>query len=306
VVIGISDRVEVTVPATSANLGPGFDCLGIALTIENRYTFLLSDEGVVISGCPEAFCNPDHMTVRAFHALYLVAGQKPPAFRLHLDSKIPIARGLGSSAACILAGLAAANRFLGNRFSEEKLFDLACRLEGHPDNIAPALFGGFCAGLYDDRSDRFLYRKFAVPHFPHLYALVPDFCLSTTRARSALPNTYSKEDMIATIQHLVWLLGNLTQNKRENFAAGFEDCVHHPYRGPLIPDWETIRRHLSQKEDCAVTISGSGPTLLVWVEDARRPIAPLVEELAPVLKAKWEVLPCALNVTGLRIASWEE
>lgn len=302
-VIGISQRVEVVVPATSANLGPGFDCLGIALTIVNRYTFLLRDEGIEISGCPEEFCNADHMTVRAFHSLYKEVGQTPPGLRLHLEGRIPIARGLGSSAACILAGLAAANRFLGDRFSEEELFERACRLEGHPDNIAPALFGGFCAALRDDRTDRFSYRKFTVHQFPRLYALVPDFCLSTAQARSVLPGLYTKEDVVATIQRLAWLLGNLTQHDLKSFAIGFEDRVHHPYRGPLIPDWEPITRHLSQKIDGGVTISGSGPTLLVWVHGSAQPIATYIRELAPLLQARWEVLPCALNSEGLRVVS---
>ncbi len=297
----MNDRIEITVPATSANLGPGFDCLGMAVTIENHYTFQLNDRGIEISGCPEEFRNRDHLTVRAFDSLYREKRMTAPGLRLHLDSRIPISRGLGSSAACILAGLTAANVYLGYPFSKEALFERACRIEGHPDNVAPAFFGGLCAGLWDEPADRFLFRKFTISRFPHLYALVPDFHLSTEKARSALPSHYAKQDVVATIQHLAWLLGELTQNDPKAFSLGFDDRIHQPYRSPLIPDWEPIRKRLSEMPGCAAFISGSGPAIMVWARDSCLPIAESVRELAPVLKAKWEIWPCALSFEGLRI-----
>ena len=134
-------QITVRAPASTSNLGPGFDIFGLALSLYSVFTFKRS-EVLQISGCPEAFQNEDNLVLQGFREVFREAGQTPFPVKLHIDAEVPVARGLGSSSTCIAAGAAAANAFLGSPFAKDELFQICARFEGHPDNAAPVTFGG--------------------------------------------------------------------------------------------------------------------------------------------------------------------
>ena len=144
-------KVTVRVPASTSNLGPGYDSLGMALSLQAKFTFEPSDE-LVIEGCPEAYRNADNLVMQGFRMVCEKAGRPVPAVHLVIDSEVPVARGLGSSSTCIAGGMAAANAMLGNPFTTDDLFQLCTAFEGHPDNAAPAFLGGLRAGPSPFRS----------------------------------------------------------------------------------------------------------------------------------------------------------
>ena len=178
--------IKVTVPATTANLGPGFDTLGLALDIEATFTFAPAAQ-FEITGCPQRYCNENNLVRKAYCRLFQKLNEKPIPVRITIDSPIPTSRGLGSSSACILGGLCGANALLGEPVSALDLLRMACELEGHPDNVTPALLGGLKAALVEQ--DCLLTADFSVSERLRFAALVPDFELETHRARQALPDT---------------------------------------------------------------------------------------------------------------------
>ena len=141
--------VTVRAPASTSNLGPGFDCLGLALSLYSVFKFETSGE-LIVEGCPEEFQNEDNLVLQGFRAVYKAAGETAPTVRLTINANVPVARGLGSSSTCIAAGAAAANAFLGGRFSKDELFEICAEFEGHPDNAAPCVLGGLTASFAAD------------------------------------------------------------------------------------------------------------------------------------------------------------
>jgi homoserine kinase len=272
----------------------------VALDFGNSYTFAPSEGNIEITGCPEEYRNRDHLTVRAFEYLFGIAQKKSPGFVLQMDTQIPDSRGLGSSAACILAGLFAANEFLGEAFSSRELFDYGCKLEGHPDNIAPAFAGGLCTGIFDEKEDIYDYIRIPVKMPPHLFALVPDFKIETKNARSVLPSAYTKKEMIVALQRLSWLLSSIFTGEYGKIRLGFNDGLHQPYRSKLIPDWQAITEKLERYDDISWFISGSGPTVMVWSSTQNREAENILKDLTGRLSDQWEIIPCHITENGIR------
>lgn len=300
------DRVAFRVPATTANMGAGFDCLGMALNVYNTYTFRKIESGLVISGCPQEYANRHHLTVKAFDYLFRKAGKKVPGLELSMEQSIPIGKGLGSSAACILAGVFAANYFLYDLYNEQTLFGAACDLEGHPDNLAPALAGGLCVSIHDEEQHRCFFQKIKIEYPPSLVALIPDFKVSTDRARKILPNEISRKDAVVNIQSLSWFFANLNNASPDKLWLGFRDRIHQPYRNQFIEDWDVLTNCLSDYTDCGWFLSGSGPTLLVWTRSTYRPSASdtillqKLTEVLPTLKARWQIMELQVSQQGIQ------
>lgn len=237
--------IVVRAPATTANVGPGFDCAAIALDLWNELE-------VTEGGGPS---EPDHLGVRAFSLL-----ASPDGFAFRFTSAIPRARGLGSSAAVIALGLVAACRVTGREADPEELLALGLPLEGHPDNLAACLAGGVCL-TWSGRIARIAERVPAVP-----IAVVPGGEVETAAARAALPVTVPHEDAAFTAGRAALLGAALAAGDAELFAASLDDRLHEPYRAAGAPLFAALRADLPAGA-LGVTISGSGPTVIVWTRD---------------------------------------
>lgn len=256
-------RVTVTVPATTANLGPGFDCLGAALSLYNRFSFLPSDRPLKItahgSEAERVTTDSTNLAYRAFLQLYRHLQQSPPAVQIDIALGVPLARGLGSSATAIVGGLVGANVLAGSPLSQEEVMQLAIAMEGHPDNVVPALIGGCRLAAADQH-----YAICDVPWHSDVVPVVaiPSFELSTSEARRVLPATYSRADAIFNVAHLGLLLRGLQTGRPDWLQAALSDRIHQPYRQSLISGYETVQRAALTAGAYGVVISGAGPTLL--------------------------------------------
>lgn len=260
-------KVKVSVPATSANLGPGFDSLGLALQIYNELTLSIaagSRPEVKISGEGAALLPRDgsHLSLRAADALFEAAGLAPPIWNLIQHNRIPLASGLGSSAAAIVGGLHAANLFLPEPFNRERLLELAVELEGHPDNVAPALLGGLVICCRDRGRWRTL-RALPAPGLSLLLAL-PDLTFSTIGARQVLPERVLRSDAVFNLGRTAALTAALLAGTEEPLGWATEDRLHQPYRLPLIPGAEAALAAARRAGAGGAAISGAGPSIIVF------------------------------------------
>ena len=192
-------RVTIRVPATTANLGPGFDAFGVALSLYTDVTFEETECGLEITGCDEAFTGPDNLAYVSYCAVMATMCEEVKGVKIHIDANIPICRGLGSSAALLVAGAMGANVLHGNKLSTQGLLNITNAMEGHPDNLAPAFYGGLTASMVDNGLP-------VTVNFPlhpdwEFLALVPDFDLPTSKARAVLPEQVSRADAIYNIAH---------------------------------------------------------------------------------------------------------
>lgn len=267
-------KVSVKVPATIANLGPGFDCLGLALPLYNEVTveetvmpgsgieinIIEEDEDYDILSIPK---DENNIAYKAIELLYNFIGQTPSDIKITIKTGIPIARGLGSSASVIVGGLAAANELLGKPADEAILLAIASEVEGHPDNVAPAIFGGFClSSLETDGSVS--YSKIKWPDDWKLTVLIPDYELNTMISRSILPENISIKDAAFNIRKCAMLIDSVYRNDAESMKKALKDKLHQPYREPLIKGFKEISELVENKDDIiGCTISGAGPTILI-------------------------------------------
>ncbi|MBS3937104.1 MAG: homoserine kinase [Peptococcaceae bacterium] len=261
--------VKVRVPATTANLGPGFDCLGLALSLYNTVEMLPSHTwGIEIGGegVGDLPLTSDNLVWKAACRLWFCAGVVPPSITLRLHNEIPLSRGLGSSSAAIIGGLMAANTFVPEPLTAGALLDLATEIEGHPDNVAPALLGGAVASVTQGS------RVTAVPLrvYPALMFVVcvPDFKLSTHLARKALPATVPYEDAVFNLSRSVIMTKALELGDSELLSLASQDRLHQPYRQYLIPGFAVVCTNALRQGAAAVMLSGAGPTMLAIVTHA--------------------------------------
>lgn len=289
----------VRVPATTANLGPGFDSFGCALGLYNTYTFEAIDQGLEISGCAEKYCNPKNLSVRAYELTLKEAGVAYTGLRMEmLETQVPVSRGLGSSAAMIVAGVVAANAEAGYPFDNRKMLELATRIEGHPDNLAPAFYGGLTASMMNDGiPDTVTYKMAEGLRF---VVCIPTFELSTAKARKALPETYSRADAVYNLSHGAVLLKALETGDKPVISWALNDRLHQPYRVSLIPEYETVRRVALESGAIAFCISGAGPTLLALTDD-RNFAGRLSARLSKETKKGWKVLSPEIDRHGATV-----
>ena len=290
-------RVTIRVPATTANLGPGFDAFGCALSLYTDVTFEETDCGLQITGCDEAFTGPDNLAYTAYCAVVASFSQEVQGLKIHIDANIPIGRGLGSSAALLVAGAMAANVLHGNRLSTQGLLNITNAMEGHPDNLAPAFFGGLTASMVDNGLP-------VCVNFPlhpdwEFLALVPDFPLSTAVAREALPKQYSRADAVYNIAHGALVLKALELGDEKLLRNAMQDRIHQNYRKSMIADYDKIEG-LIRNTGAAFCLSGAGPTLLCITRN------PGLEEklslrLESVTSAKWEMIPLHVEFQGAHV-----
>ena len=258
--------IRIDVPATSANLGSGFDSLGIALTMHNRVWMEESDTLEI--RCTDDVKVPTDESNLIFWAashLYEICGKKLPGLKIIQENNIPMARGLGSSSACIVAGILGANRFMGNPLSHSDLINLAAQIEGHPDNTSPALSGGLVASAMEGK--RVYSVSVPVSEKIRFALMIPPFELKTEIARGALPESYTRQDAVYNLSRSALMTASLFSGSLENLRVAVQDKLHQPYRMKFIPGVDTVFRISRELGAYGTYISGAGPSIVSIVDD---------------------------------------
>ncbi|MBQ8894936.1 MAG: homoserine kinase [Clostridia bacterium] len=277
--------VKLRVPASTANLGPGFDSFGCALSLYNEYTFEKCDH-LEITGCPVEYCNERNLTVVAIKKTLQAMDQPWEGLKMEVDAHIPVSSGLGSSAAMIVAGAKGANALYGNPLSDQQLFELCTEMEGHPDNIAPAFFGGMTVSVMEQGKP--LTVRFPVHPELRFLVLIPDFSLSTKMARSVLPQTISRADAIFNESHAGLLTIALERGDEALIRAAMQDRLHQPYRRSLIKDIDAVEKAAMEAGAISFCISGAGPTCLCLTKDPT--LAGRLQDHLSTPNSRWKVL----------------
>lgn len=259
-----SGRVVVKVPASSANLGPGFDSLGMALSLfawvsmapasETRITLV----GDNLDGVSQDKTN---LVYTVAQAVFEKAGVELPELDIGIRSDIPLTRGLGSSASAIVGALVAANTLIGNALTDDELFQMATALEKHPDNVGASLFGGIIAAAWD--GSRAEYVRLEPPAGMDVLVAIPEFELSTKKARNVLPEQITMKDAVFNVTHSSLLTAALATGRLDLLGHAMRDRLHQPYRAALIPGMERILREATEHGALGAVLSGAGPTLLL-------------------------------------------
>ena len=263
----LNSAVTVRVPATTANCGAGFDCLGIACSMYNTFTFAIAPDqniSVLAQGEGSGMFRPhsSNLVIESFYAVYDRKNLPRPGVKLQMNNEVPLARGLGSSSSAIVAGIVAANYFTGSTLSNDDLLKIATDIEGHPDNVAPALLGGIVVSyMHDNRAGAVV---IPCPTEFKLVAIVPELKLETKLARSVLPSQVSRQDAIFNLSRSALFVAAMSTGNLALLADALHDTLHQPYRSKLIP-------HMQQVFDAAIkagaygaVISGAGSTLMAF------------------------------------------
>jgi homoserine kinase len=274
---GIPDGsgIRIRVPASTSNLGPAFDAAGVALQLYLRVDVTRRDGGrpeIDFQGKDAHLVPRDHTNLiwRTMAEVAEQAGRQLPSFTLRVENEIPITKGLGSSASACLAAAAAADFLCGLKLSREEWLKIAAAREGHPDNAAPALYGGLVSSIL---GDTILCSRTVFPPCWTVVAVTPDFELETKRARSVLPPEIPYRDVVFNLQRVAFLISQLSQGRREGVREAMRDRVHQPYRGPLIPGLQEI---LDMKDEPGLigrALSGAGPTVVAFADSCENEIA---------------------------------
>lgn len=261
-------RVIVKIPASTANLGPGFDTLGMALSLYAWIEMSISERtefqfyGDQMNGLPKDKTN---LIYKVAQLVFKEAGVSVPELSISMHSDIPLTRGLGSSASAIVGALVAANALIGSPLTDDKLFQMATALEGHPDNVGASLYGGIVVSAWDgERAD---YVRIEPHHKLKTLVAIPAFQLSTEKARHALPSTISMADAIFNVSRSSLLVAALAGGELGMIRHAMKDRLHQPYRAALIPGMATILERAVEHGALGAALSGAGPTLIAFVED---------------------------------------
>lgn len=275
-------RVTVRVPATSANLGPGFDCLALALDFYNTVTVELSDHFAIAitgEGATRLSRGADNQVYRALVTVFERVGQPVPRLALRCHNEVPLGRGLGSSGAAVVAGVVAGNVLCGEPFSPHELLAIAAELEGHPDNAAAALFGG-CQIVLEGSDGRLLTATVPLASELRLALLIPDHEMPTAQARAVLPAHVSRSDAVFNLARVALLVTALATGDLARLREATEDRLHQPPRRRLFPAMDAIFLAALDAGALGVCLSGSGPTVLAFARDDAMHIAEAMSRAA--------------------------
>lgn len=262
--------IKVRVPGTTANCGPGFDSLGIACTIYNELELTLCTADslsieVYGEGAANIPCDARNIVWKSARLLLSKAGIRCRGARLKMYNNIPLSRGLGSSAAAIVAGLAAANAAIGGVFDKQAILEMATEIEGHPDNVAPAIFGGVTTSLMHDAKPETL--SFLPGKMLKMVVAVPEFNLATKLARQALPLTVPFKDAVFNVSRAALLVSSLCTGDYSRLQYALSDCLHQPYRSSLVPGMDDVFAAANANGAFGATLSGAGPCLIAFADN---------------------------------------
>lgn len=292
--------IRVQVPATTANMGPGFDCVGMALKLYNFVEMEAIEQGVVIDvegdGADKIPRDKSNIVYLAAERVFKIVDRKPAGLRIKLTNNIPLARGLGSSAAATVGGLIAANILVGSPLSEKELLNVATAIEGHPDNVAPALLGGIVVSAKEDDDIKTV--KIQPPAGMKCVVAIPDFQLSTKAAREVLPQNVSMEDAVFNLSRTAILVAALMRGDFDLLSIGLDDRLHQPYRANLIPGMKKVFAAAKLAGAKGVALSGAGPTLIGFCDENIGLIAKVMKDTFAANGVRCRVVELEPNPVG--------
>lgn len=302
-------KVTVKVPATTANFGSGFDCLGMALPIYNIITIeetVLPGTGIEINIISDTDDDDEfaiehipkdenNIIYKAVELLYNSIGQTPSELKINIKSQIPIAKGLGSSASIIVGGLFAANELLGKPADEAALLSIATEVEGHPDNVTPAIVGGLVlTSLEEDGS--IVYRKLPWPQEWHLTLCIPDYELATDISRSVLPKEVPMKDATFNSRRTAMFVEAVHSKDAELMKLALQDKLHQPYRTKLVPGLQDIIDNLKHEENVlGCVLSGAGPAILVISQKNN------LDRIKSIISETWQNFNVKTDIKTLKV-----
>lgn len=258
--------IRIKVPASSANMGAGFDCMGIALSLYNIIEIDKTDGGLeIIDENRKVPHNENNLIYRAMNMVFEAVGCPIPGIRIVQKSKIPMTRGLGSSSACIIGGMVGANILSGKKLSYNEILDLAVKMEGHPDNVTPALFGGFTISAMEDGKTSF--KSIKLKNNLKFAAVIPDYFVATKKSRGVVPEMFSKEDAVFNISRAALLAAALSTGDLRLLKTAVEDRMHQQYRSEYILGMNEIFKKTYDAGAIATYLSGSGPTIVSVLDE---------------------------------------
>lgn len=288
--------VKIKIPATSANMGPGFDCMGVALNIYNTFYIEEINEGLEIYSCNNEFMNKNNLVYTSMLYCFDKLNYKPKGIKIEFDSLIPVSRGLGSSASCILGGVIAANEIAGKPLNRKEILGIATSIEGHPDNIAPALLGGMVISVKD--RDEVYYEKINLSKNLKFCALIPEFTLSTKEARAILPQKLDFNDCIFNIGRTSLMITSLLNGNMDNLKIACQDRLHQSCRGKYIKNYEDIIEKCNEFNCSGVFLSGSGPSIMVILKETDNEFISNMNIFLNELQTKWDIKELATDYDG--------
>ncbi len=289
--------VRVRVCATTANVGPGFDCVGAALSLYNTVTFEESDTNSVISGGVQEKVKDDNIFIKSAKLVYDTCGVPFNGIAVKQKVNIPAARGLGSSAACIVSSLFGANALLSNPIPRETLIDMAAGLEGHPDNTTPCITGGICFCVYEN--GHVVFNRTTVGRGLMFCAVVPRFRMKTSSSRKLIPQKVSYEDAAFNISRVAFLAGAFYERDYAKLARALADRMHQPYRLPHIEGASDVMDILKRLSPYGVYLSGAGPTIMALVDASDKGFVSSLREQLAQRELSWRVIPMYSDRRGV-------
>lgn len=257
--------VKITVPATSANLGIGYDCLGMAVSLYSEFTFERADE-LQISGCPEKYRNENNLVYRSFELALAHWGEEPFPIKLHIDAAIPVSRGLGSSSTCTVAGIMGAAALTGRIVGRAEAVSIATEMEGHPDNVAPAIMGSLVCSFTPQGELPNCIRYNVNPNL-RFVTVIPPYEVKTEEARKIVPQEVPLSTAVWQMGRISGLTRGLESGDIRLIAAACDDKIQEPFRRELIPDYDEVRDVCLNGGAATLWISGSGSTLMAVTDD---------------------------------------
>jgi len=261
-----STMFKVRVPGTSANIGPGFDTLGMALNIHNEIIFRSIAEGLEFDNVSEEYANEGNLIYQSMLKTWECLKVEKMGVALSVKDGIPISRGLGSSAACVIAGVLGALKMADKQLSNEGILKIAMEIEGHPDNITPALIGGVTIATSVGENNEIEYMKLDIKDQYDFYAFIPPFEISTEESRKILPREIPLKDAVHNVSRAAMMVATLISGRQEFLTLSLEDHLHQPYRSQLITGYDELKAYFATQEFLGSFISGAGPTVIAIAE----------------------------------------
>lgn len=290
--------VRVRVPATSANVGCGFDSLGIALTLYTTFDFELLDEGLEFVGFEERFANENNLVYQTLLTTLKKLNKTISGVRISISNDVPISRGLGSSSTCVVAGIYGAYLLTNTPIDKQEIFTIANEIEGHPDNVSPAIFGSLSSSCTTDDKEAVTV-KYNVDERFNFLALIPNFETSTEEARKVMPKEIALSDAIYSSSRIGAVIKAFETYDLTLLKKVMGDKLHEPYRKEIIHEYNEVRAICEQIDSSAFFISGSGSTLMNIVKDENN-IIKIKEKLAS-LKYNWQAILLKVDKEGTKV-----
>ena len=295
--------VKIRVSATSANLGPGFDCIGVALNIYNNVWFKQSDNSVLITDGSTEKISSENIYYKSVKSVFDLCGEKFYGIEVVQKPSIPAARGLGSSSACIVSGIYGANMLLGNPLKQDDLIDLAAKLEGHPDNTTPCIVGGLCCCVVEN--DKVYYSSVPVDNSIMFCAFVPDFKMPTKEARRILPQGITHIDAAYNISRAAYLMSLFYKKDYSRIGIALKDKLHQPYRLSLIEGSDEIFKLADDLGAYGTYLSGAGPTIISIVDSKNKDFIKNAKQYLKENLKVWRILTLNSDKKGV-LCSYED